>query len=136
MQNPAVDPFAILLTRLLTEVPDTRAKYVTTASPADREEVSTPNLLIAEEAVALRAYVRTGRSRRGLSGRAAGALRKDEEQLSELEYRVAGLLEEPWDKGEGRPRELTLREVLLVTCGHMRQNIIEDAWADIFGVAQ
>jgi len=33
----------------------------------------------------------------------------DEEQLSELEYCVAELLEEPWDKGEGRPRELTLR---------------------------
>src|SRR5438477_13166038 len=60
----------------------------------------------------------------------------DEEQLGELEYRVAGLLEEPWDKGEGRPRELTLQEALVVTCGYMRQNIIEDVWADIFGVAQ
>src|SRR5271154_5708800 len=60
----------------------------------------------------------------------------DEEQLSELEYRVAGLLEEPWDKGEGRPRELTLREALIVTCGYLRQNIIEDVWADIFDVAQ
>ena len=60
----------------------------------------------------------------------------DEEQLSELEYRVAGLLEEPWDKGEGRPHELTLREAIIVTCGYMRQNIIEDVWADIFGVAQ
>ena len=56
----------------------------------------------------------------------------DEEQLGELEYRVAGLLEEPWDKGEGRPRELTLQEALVVTCGYMRQNIIEDVWADIF----
>jgi DDE superfamily endonuclease len=60
----------------------------------------------------------------------------DEEQLGELEYRIAELLEEPWDKGEGRPRELTLREALVVTCGYMRQNIIEDVWADIFGVAQ
>ena len=60
----------------------------------------------------------------------------DEEQLSELEYRVAELLEEPWDKGKGRPRELTLREALVVTCGYMRQNIIEDVWADIFDVAQ
>src|SRR5437764_14393918 len=50
----------------------------------------------------------------------------DAEQLDELEYRVAGLLEEPWDKGEGRPRELTLREALVVTCGYIRQNIIED----------
>ncbi len=60
----------------------------------------------------------------------------DEEQLDELEYRVAGVLEMPWDKGEGRPRELTLREALVVTCGYMRQNIIEDVWADIFDVAQ
>ncbi len=58
------------------------------------------------------------------------------EQLDELEYRVTGLLEERWDKEEGRPRELTLREALVVTCGYLRQNIIEDVWADIFGVAQ
>jgi hypothetical protein len=37
----------------------------------------------------------------------------DEEQLDELENRVAGLLEEPWAKGEGRPRELTLRQCRL-----------------------
>jgi hypothetical protein len=60
----------------------------------------------------------------------------DEGQLDELEYLVSGLLEEPWDKGEGRPRELALREALVVTCGYLRQNIIEDVWADIFGVAQ
>ncbi len=60
----------------------------------------------------------------------------DEEQISELEYRVAGLLEEPWNKEEGRPRELTFREALVVTCGYLRQNIIEDVWADIFDVAQ
>ena len=58
----------------------------------------------------------------------------DEEQLSELECRVSELLEEPWDKEEGRPRELTLREALVITCGYMRQNIIEDVWADIFDV--
>ena len=60
----------------------------------------------------------------------------DEEQLGELKYHVAGLLEEPWDKGTGRPRELTLREALVVTCGYLRQNIIEDVWADIFDVDQ
>ena len=60
----------------------------------------------------------------------------DEEQLGELEYHVAGLLEEPWDKGTGRPRELTLCEALVVTCGYLRQNIIEDVWADIFDVDQ
>jgi len=60
----------------------------------------------------------------------------DEEQLSELECRVAELLEDPWDKDEGRPRELTLPEALVVTCGYMRQNIVEDVWADIFDVGQ
>ena len=45
----------------------------------------------------------------------------DEEQLSELECLVAELLEEPWDKGEGRPRGLTLREALIVACGYLRQ---------------
>jgi hypothetical protein len=59
----------------------------------------------------------------------------DEEQLSELECRVSELLQEPWNKEEGRPRELTLQEALIVTCGYMRQNIIEDVWADIFDVA-
>ena len=49
---------------------------------------------------------------------------------------VSELLEEPWDKGEGRPRELTLRQALVVTAGYLRQNIIEDVWADIFGVVQ
>jgi len=60
----------------------------------------------------------------------------DEEQLDELEYRGAELLEEPWDKGTGRPRALTLREALVVTCGYLRQNIIEEVWADIFDVDQ
>jgi DDE superfamily endonuclease/Helix-turn-helix of DDE superfamily endonuclease len=60
----------------------------------------------------------------------------DEKQLSELEYRVAGLLGEPWDKGEGRPRVLTLREALVVTSGYLRQNIVEDVWADIFDADQ
>jgi len=60
----------------------------------------------------------------------------DSAQLDELEQIVSELLEEPWDKGEGRPRELTLREALAVTCAYLRQNIIEDVWAEIFGVAQ
>ena len=60
----------------------------------------------------------------------------DSAQLDELEQMVRELLEEPWDKGEGRPRELTLREALIVTCGYLRQNVIEDVWAEIFGIAQ
>jgi hypothetical protein len=58
----------------------------------------------------------------------------DERQLDELEQCVAELLEEPWDKDTGRPRGLTFREALVVTCGYMRQHIIEDVWADIFDV--
>jgi hypothetical protein len=58
------------------------------------------------------------------------------EQLDELEERVEELLAEPWDKGTGRPRELTLREALIVSCGYTRNNITEEIWAEIFGVHQ
>src|SRR5712692_12045996 len=60
----------------------------------------------------------------------------DEMQLDELEESVAELLGKPWDKGTGRPREITFREALVITCGYMRQNIIEDVWADIFDIDQ
>ena len=60
----------------------------------------------------------------------------DEEQLDEIETRVAELCEEPWHKNTGRPRQLTFREAIVVTCGYMRQNIVEDVWADIFDVDQ
>lgn len=60
----------------------------------------------------------------------------NEEQISELERRVAKLLPTPWDKGIGRPRGLTFREALIVTCGYMRQNITEEVWADMFDVVQ
>ena len=60
----------------------------------------------------------------------------DSAQLDELEQMVSELLDEPWDKGEGRPRELNLREALVVTRGYLRQNIIEDVWAGIFDVDQ
>ncbi len=60
----------------------------------------------------------------------------DAEQLDELERRVGELLGKPWDKGKGRPRELTLREALVVTSGYMRQNIVEEVWAEIFDVDQ
>src|SRR5918997_4461671 len=60
----------------------------------------------------------------------------DAEQLDALEQMVGELLEKPWDKGKGRPRELTLREALVVTSGYMRQNITEEVWAEIFDVDQ
>ena len=58
------------------------------------------------------------------------------EQLDELEDYVAELLEEPWDKGNGRPRELTLHEALILASGYARNNITEEIWAEIFGVDQ
>ena len=60
----------------------------------------------------------------------------DAEQLDALEQRVGDLLEKPWNLCTGRPKELTLREALVVTCGYLRQNIIEEVWAEIFDVDQ
>ena len=60
----------------------------------------------------------------------------DAEQLDELEELVGELLEEPWDKGTGCPRELTLREALIVASGYARNNITEEMWAAIFDVDQ
>jgi transposase len=58
------------------------------------------------------------------------------EQLDELEERVGALLKNPWDSITGRPKELTLREAIIVSSGYARQNITEDVWADIFGTSQ
>jgi hypothetical protein len=60
----------------------------------------------------------------------------DAEQLDDLEQMVGELLKKPWDQRKGRPRELTLREALIVTSGYMRQNITEEVWAEIFDVNQ
>jgi hypothetical protein len=57
-------------------------------------------------------------------------------QLDELESRVAEQLGEPWEKGKGRPRGLTLRQAIIVSAGYMRHNITEEVWADIFGTSQ
>lgn len=59
-----------------------------------------------------------------------------EEQLDELEDRIEELLDKPWDKAMGRPRELTLREALIVSCGYAHNNITEEIWAEIFDVHQ
>jgi len=60
----------------------------------------------------------------------------DAEQLDALEQRVNELLEKPWDQKNGRPRELTLREALVVTSGYLHQNIIEEVWSETFDVDQ
>ena len=60
----------------------------------------------------------------------------DSEQLDELELRVAGMLENPWKSATGRPKELTLREAIIIASGYTRQNIIQDVWAEIFDISQ
>jgi hypothetical protein len=60
----------------------------------------------------------------------------DSEQLDELEWRIEDQLEEPWHKGIGRPKDLSLREAVIVACGYMRQNITQEVWAEIFDTSQ
>jgi hypothetical protein len=50
--------------------------------------------------------------------------------------RIEEQLEEPWHKGIGRPKSLTLREAIVVASGYMRQNIIQEVWAEIFDALQ
>jgi hypothetical protein len=59
-----------------------------------------------------------------------------EAQLDDLVDRAGDFMEEQWDKGVGRPKELDLRDALIVTCGYMRNNIGQEIWAEIFGVSQ
>lgn len=58
------------------------------------------------------------------------------EQLDELEARIEDILPEPWDKGTGRPKSLSLREAIMVTLLYKRQNMIEEVIADVFGISQ
>ena len=60
----------------------------------------------------------------------------DAEQLDELEELIEELLTEPWDKGIGRPKSLSLREAIMVTLLYTRQNLMEEVIADFFDVAQ
>src|SRR5712664_1206062 len=53
----------------------------------------------------------------------------DSEQLDELVQRIEDQLEEPWHKGIGRPKDLSLREAVVVACGYMRQNITHSCFA-------
>jgi hypothetical protein len=57
-------------------------------------------------------------------------------QLDELEERIEAILPEPWDKGIGRPKSLSLREAIMVTLLYTRQHMIEEVIADVFGVSQ
>lgn len=60
----------------------------------------------------------------------------DSEQLDELECRIEEQLDEPWNKELGRPKDLTMREAVVIACGYMRQNIIQEVWAEIFDTSQ
>jgi hypothetical protein len=60
----------------------------------------------------------------------------DSEQLDELVWLVEEQLEEPWHKTIGRPKDLSLREAIVVACGYMRQNITQEVWAEIFDTSQ
>jgi hypothetical protein len=59
-----------------------------------------------------------------------------DDQIDDLVARVEDFLEEPWDKGAGRPKSLCLRDAVIVACGYMRNNITEEIWAEIFAVSQ
>ncbi|MGH3224561.1 MAG: hypothetical protein ACRDPY_38760, partial [Streptosporangiaceae bacterium] len=60
----------------------------------------------------------------------------DSEQLDELVRRIEEKLEEPWHKELGCPKSLSLREAVVVASGYMRQNMIQEVWAEIFGTSQ
>jgi predicted XRE-type DNA-binding protein len=60
----------------------------------------------------------------------------DAEQLDELEARIEDILPDPWDKGTGRPKSLSLREAIMITLLYKRQNMVEEVIADLFGVSQ
>jgi hypothetical protein len=49
----------------------------------------------------------------------------DAEQLDALEKYIEEILPEPWNKGTGRPKSLSLREAIMVALLYKRQNIIE-----------
>ena len=60
----------------------------------------------------------------------------DAEQLDDLEARIEDILPEPWDKGTGRPKSLSLREAIMVALLYKRQNMIEEVIGDLFGISQ
>jgi len=50
----------------------------------------------------------------------------DAEQLDELEARIEDILPDPWDKGTGRPKSLSLREAIMVALLYNRPPVIAD----------
>src|SRR5512135_1011493 len=60
----------------------------------------------------------------------------DDDELDELTEQVERLRTEPWQKPTGRPRKLSLRKAVAVTCGDQRQNVIQGVLGEMFGVPQ
>ena len=61
----------------------------------------------------------------------------DSEQLDELVWRIKDQLEEPWHKrNRGARRTFPCEKPVVVACGYMRQNIIQEVWAEIFDTSQ
>jgi len=60
----------------------------------------------------------------------------DDEQFAELAQLVERQLPKPWDKPTGRPHALRFLEAIEVTCAYLRQNIVEEVLAEMYGVSQ
>jgi hypothetical protein len=60
----------------------------------------------------------------------------DDEELDELVVRIEKLLPEPWNKSTGRPKKLSLRDAVAITCAYQRQNIIQEVLGEIWDISQ
>jgi hypothetical protein len=60
----------------------------------------------------------------------------DDEQLDELTTRVEKELPEPWDKGRGRKKKLSLRDAVAVSVAYIRHNCTEELLGERFDVSQ
>jgi hypothetical protein len=60
----------------------------------------------------------------------------DDEELDDLVMRVEKLLPKPWNKATGRPRKLSPRDAVAITCADKRQNIIQEVLGATWDVSQ
>jgi transposase len=57
-------------------------------------------------------------------------------QMQELCARVHGALEEPWNKGAGRPKSCGLYAAAEIACMYLRQNVTQEFLGDMRNVSQ
>jgi Helix-turn-helix of DDE superfamily endonuclease len=57
-------------------------------------------------------------------------------QMEELVARVEDLLDEPWDKGVGRPKALRLPEAVEIACMYLRHNVVQEFLGDMRHISQ